>query len=102
MFVIPGAGQCALCAHATLTRWLKRQVRPVALCRTAAWVVPDDAVRSSVALMLEMDGDFMFGGPTATLATVTAAFEWMREMVQFEESAWSAPVLTLSNCHPLR
>ena len=100
MFVVPGSGQCALCAHATLTRWLERHSLPVALCRTAAWVVPDDAVRASVELMLDLDSGLAFGGPVATFATVTAAFHWMREMASVEESAWSASGETVSNCYP--
>jgi hypothetical protein len=100
MFVVPGSGQCALYAHARLTRWLTRQSLAVAFCRTAVWVVPDDAVRSSVALMLDLDSDLSFGGPVATFATVTAAFRWMGDMVRVEESALSAPGETVSNCYP--
>jgi hypothetical protein len=100
MFVVPGAGQCALCAHASLARWLKRQSLPVALCRSAAWIVPDDAVRASVALMLDVDSDLAFGGPAATFATVTSAFRWMHDMARVEESAWWAPGLPVSNCYP--
>jgi hypothetical protein len=99
IFVVPGSGQCALCAHARLTRWLKRQSGPVALCRAAAWVVPDDAVRSSVALMLDVDSDLSIGGPAAAFSTVTAAFHWMRDLARVEESAWFAPGPTLNNFH---
>ena len=99
MFVVPGTGQCALCAHAMLLRWLKRQPRLVSLCRNAAWVVPDDAVRASVALMLDVDPDLAFGGPSATFSTVTAAFRWMRDEVRVEESAWSVPGPAVSNCY---
>lgn len=100
VFVVPGTGQCALCAHASLLRWLRRQALPAALCRTAAWVVPDEAVRASVALMLDLDDHLMFGGPTATFATVTDAFHWMRDIVRIEESAWFGPDVMLRNYHP--
>jgi hypothetical protein len=98
MFVVPGSGQCALCAHGSLVRWLKRQSRAITKCRVAAWVIPDHAVRASVALMLDVDDDLVFGGPSAVFATVSAAFEWMRDLARFEESASIAYDPVFKNC----
>jgi hypothetical protein len=100
LFVVPGFGQCALTAHAALRRWLTRQPLPAALCRSAAWVIPDDAVRASVALMLDLDGYAPFGGPAATFDTVTAAFAWMRDLARVEDSAPFVLPPTVTNCHP--
>jgi hypothetical protein len=99
LFVVPGSGPCALCAYELLTRWLKRESMPAALCRSAAWVIPDESVRASVNLMLDVDGHLMFSGPAATFATVAAAFGWMRELARREESAWPIYHPSLSNCH---
>ncbi len=77
VFVVPGDGVHALSSLDRTIRWLRTQPVESALCRLAAWVIPDDDVRGSVASLLDLHDDVAFGGSSATFRTVASALAWI-------------------------
>src|SRR6185369_6986307 len=79
VFVVPGTGLQALSSLDTIVCWLRRQPVEAALCRTVAWVIPDNDVRSGVASLLDAHDHVAFNGASATFRTVAAALAWITD-----------------------
>lgn len=102
ILVVPCRGQMALAAHDALLRWLRLQPVQTALCYSAAWVIPDDALRAGVTLMQRVSGHLAFGGHVATFRDVAHALRWSCGQPRVEESSLPVPLRVVKNfdSHP--
>lgn len=102
VLVVPCHGERALSAHDSLLRWLDVQPAQTALCQSAAWVVPDEALRSTIRRLQRSRRHVAFGGPSATFASVAEALRWSCGVAGVEKSTAFAPErrVNLLHTHP--